>query len=98
MFYSSLLEEHITDVEYQRAPEVWNAFKCKSFKDYHDAYILTDVLLLVDIFKHFRSMCLQNYGLDPVRFYTSPGLSFQACLKMTGVKLDLFADPQTLVY
>ena len=38
-------------------------------------------------------MCLQNYGLDPAHFYTSPGMSFQACLKMSGVKLDLFTDP-----
>jgi len=37
---------------------------------------------------------MNNYGLDPAHFYTTPGLSFQACLKMTGAKLDLFTDPE----
>ena len=62
-------------------------------KDYHDAYLKTEVLLLADLFENFREMCLKNYGLDPAHFYTTPGMSFQACLKMSGVKLDLFTDP-----
>ena len=61
-------------------------------KDYHDAYLKNDVLLLADVYENFRTMCLKSYGLDPAHFYTTPGLSFQACLKMTGVKLDLFTD------
>jgi len=44
-------------------------------KNFHDAYLTTDVLLLADVFEHFRSVCLQNYGLDPAHFYTTPGLS-----------------------
>jgi len=92
-FYSTLNETEITDQEYQRAQEAWNTFKCKTLKDYHDAYLKTDVLLLADVFQNFREMCMKNYGLDPAHFYTTPGLSFQACLKMSGVKLDLFTDP-----
>jgi len=61
--------------------------------DHHDAYLKTDVLLLADVFENFREMCLKNYGLDPAHFNTTPGMSFQACLKMFGVKLDLFTDP-----
>ena len=44
--------------------------------------------------QHFRSVCMKNYGLDPAHFHTSPGLSFQACLKMTGAKLELFTEPE----
>ena len=36
---------------------------------------------------------MKNYGLNPPHFYTTHGLSFQACLKMMGVQLDLFTDP-----
>ena len=93
-FYSALLETDITDEDYDRARDVWTAYNCKTMKDFHDAYLTTDVLLLADVFENFRSICMQNYGLDPAHFYTTPGLSFQVCLKMTGVKLDLFSDPE----
>ena len=84
----------ITDDDYDRTRDAWTAFDCKTMRDYHDAYLKTDVLLLADTFEHFRSVCMQNYGLDPTHFYTTPGLSFQACLKMTGAKLDLFTNPK----
>jgi len=94
LFYSALTETGITDDEYERAQTAWTAFGCKNLRDYHDAYLLTDTLLLADVFEHFRSLCLQNYGLDPAHFYTTPGLSFQACLKMTDAKLQLFSEPE----
>jgi len=37
---------------------------------------------------------MNNYSLDPAHFYTTPGISFQACLKMTGVRLQLFSEPE----
>ena len=93
-FYSALGETDITDEDYNRARDIWNVYECKTMKDFHDAYLTTDVLLLADVFENFRSICMHNYGLDPAHFYTTPGLSFQACLKMTGTKLGLFTDPE----
>ena len=60
--------------------------------DYHNFYLLTNVLLLIDVFENFRDVCLQYYGLDPAYNCTSPGLSWQAALKMTDVELDLLTD------
>ena len=37
-------------------------------------------------------MCLNIYELDPVYFVSAPGLAWQACLKKTGVKLELISD------
>ena len=37
-------------------------------------------------------MCLNIYELDPVYFVSAPGLAWQACLKKTGVKLELLTD------
>ena len=48
--------------------------------------------MLADIFENFRKTCLDYYKLDPAHYYTAPGLSWDACLKMTGVELELFTD------
>ena len=61
-------------------------------RDYHNFYLLTNVLLLADVFENFRNVCLQTYGLDPTHNYTSPGLSCQAALKMTDMELDFLTD------
>jgi hypothetical protein len=38
-------------------------------------------------------MTLENYKLDACHFYASPGLTWQAALKMSGICLDLITDP-----
>ncbi|KAL9987983.1 hypothetical protein ACROYT_G002373 [Oculina patagonica] len=45
-----------------------------------------------DVFENFRKICLEKYGLDPANYYTSPGLSWDALLKKTGVQLELLTD------
>ena len=42
-------------------------------------------------------MCLEIYELDPSYFYSAPGLAWQACLKKTGVKLELLTDIDMLL-
>ena len=56
--------------------------------DYHDHYLKKDVLLLADVFEKFIDTCLKFYGLDPCHYFSSPGLSWDAMLKITGVKLE----------
>ena len=53
-FYSKLKQEGITQEEYERAQKVYDQLGCKSFKDYHMAYLKTDVLLLADVFESFK--------------------------------------------
>ena len=91
-FYSKLNDEHITEDEYAHAQTVWETFDCKTLGDYHDLYVKTDVALLADVFENFRKLCLQQYGLDPAHYFTSPGLSWDALLKKTGVELELLTD------
>ena len=59
---------------------------------YHDLYLKTDVLLLADVFEKCISTCLDYYGLDPCHYFSSPGLSWDAMLKMTKIELDLISD------
>ena len=49
------------------------------------------------MYKAFRDTCLRHYSLDPVHFYTSPGLAWKACLKHTGIKLELLTDLDMLL-
>ena len=60
-------------------------------------YVQSDTLLLADVFENFRNMCLEIYELDPVYFVSAPGLAWQACLKKTGVKLELLTDYDMLL-
>ena len=91
-FYSILNDQHISDEDYQHAKKVWNVLKCKNMGQYHDIYLGGDVLLLADVFESFRRTCLQYYKLDPCHYFTSPGLSWDAMLKMTKVELELMTD------
>jgi hypothetical protein len=92
-FFSSLTNENISDADYGRAQDVWNTFNMKTMRDYHDLYLKTDVLLLADVMENFRKVCRTNYGLDPLWYYTAPGLAWDATLKLTKVELELISDP-----
>ena len=96
-FYSKLNDEDITDADYQHAINVWNKFNCKTICDYHDLYLMTDVLLLSHVFENFRATCLKHYNLDPAHYYTSPGLAWDACIKETGQELQLLHDYDMLM-
>ena len=96
-FYSKLNMSGISEKDYQHACKVWNEFGLKNMGDYHDLYLKTDVILLANVFESFRKVCLDNYGLDPAHFYTAPGLAWKACLKKTGVNLELLKDPDMLL-
>ena len=96
-FYSKLSGRGIKEKDYKHAWNVWNSFKMKTFKEYHELYNITDVLLLADVFENFRDICLKIYGLDPVYYFTAPGLAWDACLKITDIDLELLSDPNMLL-
>ena len=96
-FYSKLTGHGINDNNYQHVLNVWKTFKMKTFKEYLELYNISDVLLLADVFENFRNVCLKNYGLDPVYYYTAPGLAWDAMLKMTKINLELLSDVDKLL-
>ena len=97
VLYSRLTGEGISNEDYERAKKVWKVFGMKTLQDYHDLYNVTDVLLLADVFENFRNICLDNYKLDPAHYFTAPGLAWDACLKITGVELELLSDIDMLL-
>ena len=96
-FYSKLNDCGISEEEYEHAQKIWKEFKIQNLGEYHDLYLKSDVLLLADVFEEFRNICLENYALDPAWYYTSPGLSWDALLKHSKVKLELLTDPDKLL-
>ena len=96
-FYSRLSGKGITKGDYKHALNVWDVFNMKTLLNYHELYNETDVLLLADVFENFRDLCLKIYGLDPAHYFTAPGLSWDACLKITNIELELLSDPDMLL-
>ena len=92
-FCSNLNMSLISEEDYQHAQRVWEEFEIHNLGVYHDLYLRTDVVLLANVYEAFRDTCFRHYKLDPVNFYTSPGLAWKACLKCTGIKLELLTDP-----
>ena len=96
-FYSKLKGNGISNNNYEHVLNVWKTSKVKNLKEYLEVYNKTDVLLLADVFENFRDICLKNYGLDPVYYYTAPGLAWESMLKMTGINLELLNDIDMLL-
>ena len=92
-FYINLNLEDISDEDYLHAQKVWDVFKIKTL----DLYVQSDTLLLVNVYGNFRNKCLDIYEIDPIYFVYAPGLAWQACLKKTGVELELLTDIDMLL-
>ncbi|GBM25008.1 hypothetical protein AVEN_50349-1 [Araneus ventricosus] len=91
-FFNSLSNEKVSDEDYEFAQRTWDIFNLRTLGDFHDLYVASDVLLLADVFENFRTLSLNYYKIDPSHVYTASGLAWQACLRMTGVKLELLSD------
>ena len=87
-FYSNPNLKDISDKNYAYGQKVWKVFEIKNFGEYHDLYVQSDTLLLADVFENFRDKCLEIYELDSAHFVSA----WQACLKKTGVELELLTD------
>ena len=80
-FYSYLNMEDITDADYVHTKKICKDFQIKNVGKYHDLYVQSDTLLVADVLKNVRDMCLEIYELDPTKFLSAPGLACQAALK-----------------
>ena len=88
-FYSKLANNGISTDDYNHAKKVCDLFKINDLGEYHDLYVRADTAQLSDVFENFRSLCLKEYDLDPKYYISTPGLAFDAMLKVTKAKVEL---------
>jgi hypothetical protein len=93
-FYDVLTQSHISNDDYERAQQSWQAFKCQTLDDYMMAYLSLDVHQLADIFENFRNLSLKQDGLDPVYYFSTPSLSWDAAFKCSKVMIDLLLEEE----
>ena len=83
------LDGHLSDKDCLTYSKTWDEFNMKNIGDYHDNYLKKDVLLLADVFEKFIDT---SYKLDPCHYFSSLGLSWDAMLKMAGVRLEKISN------
>ena len=88
-FYSGLILEEISGIDYRHAEKVFNKFNIKNLGEYHDLYVQSDILLLADVFENFRNICFKVYGLDPVYFFVSTRISMASLFKENSWKIRI---------
>ena len=98
LFFNRLTSTMCSLGDYFRAVKVWKKFDCRTFADFHDVYLKSDVTLLADVFEKFRASCMDTYQLDAVHYMSLPGFSFDVALKYTKVELDLISDPDMYLF
>ena len=72
-------------------------FRINDLGEYHNLYVQSDTVLLADVFADFINKCIEIHELDPAPFLSVPRLAWQACLKNTGVLLELLTDANMLL-
>jgi len=92
-FHDDLKNEPLKQEHYTRAQQTWSRFGISNMQQYHDHYLLTDVVLLADVFEHFRQSVFAGHKLDCLHFITLPSLAWAMALQHTGVELELITDP-----
>ncbi|GBB89991.1 hypothetical protein RclHR1_16860003 [Rhizophagus clarus] len=90
--FTTTLKGKISQEDYHHAQKVWKTYGCKNLGEYHDLYLKIDVLSLADVWTQFQKTCIKYYELDPSHYVSAPSLSWDAMLKKTGVKIELFTD------
>jgi hypothetical protein len=91
-FKNDLSGEELPLSDYEFAQKVWEAFSCETMQDYMEIYLLCDVLLLADVFENFRQKSLEDYGLDPAHYFSTPHFTMDAFLKQSQTSLELILD------
>ena len=91
-FRNHLTSDFITVKYFEFFKSVCKWLNIKTLSEYHDLYLINDMLILANVFESFRKVCKEYYGLDCANYLSAAGLSWNSLLKMMGIKLELLTD------
>ena len=84
-FHSSLNNAKCLADDYNHAKQTYNYFGFEEISDYNDLHLITDLILLADVFIAYRKKMYNVYGLDP-------DFTNWAILKMKRIEIRLIAN------
>ena len=88
-------EKHFESKEdYEYAVKAWKILGCNTFKEYHDMYLLADVVLLGACFQAFRETVYDKYQSDPAYYIGLPGLSWSLAMKKCSKMIELLDNQE----
>ena len=71
-FFNKLSFKPIKPEDHAHGKKVWDLFECKTLREYHDIYLISDCTLLADCIQKFRRKCMGLFEIDPAHYYTGP--------------------------
>ena len=86
--------ETINEEQHQYAVAMWERYECRNLFDYMRTYLKLDCYLLADVFETFRIQSMEEDGLEPLSFFTMPGMSWASALKSKEHEIELIRDPE----
>ena len=75
-FSSNLNTEDVKNADYMHAKRNFKDPEIKGLGEDHDFYPNNNTLLLADIYKNFRKMCLKIDQFDPAKRFSVHGLDY----------------------
>jgi DNA polymerase type B, organellar and viral len=101
-FFNDLTQKNISDSDYMELKETIHTmgfdFENETFRTFLKFYSILDTVILCDVICNLRENIWENYKLEMLNFVSNPGLSEAACLKMTGIELELLNDPEQYLW
>ena len=94
----SVFESKVSGEDYALACRAWVDSNCTNLADYMMLYLKVDVFQLAEVFESFRKIALKDDGLDPLNFFSIPGLSWASALKLLKYPLELIHDPTVYTF
>ena len=91
-FRDELHECDISIEDYNDGKLIYNVSGCKSLRDLHDLYLLTDCGFLSDVWSAYNKLTFESFGLHASNFISGPALSLAAGLKVGKTDIELLSD------